>query len=192
MNRRGRATLGAGAVTPALVIVGDLAIAAFGSSGSSTSTNEATSNAGATPSPSASASSDTVDVAHSRLGNILVDSQGRTLYLWQADTGSQSTCGGACAAAWPPLLTSRAPTAGSGVDASLPGTTRRSGGAAQATYNQHPLYLFKGDAASGQTNGQGSTGFSATWHVLSPASNQITGSASATASAGGSGSSNGY
>jgi predicted lipoprotein with Yx(FWY)xxD motif len=114
MKRRGRATLGAGAVTPALVIVGALAVAACGSSSSTTSTNAATSNGGATPSSSASASSATVDVARSSLGSILVDSQGRTLYLWQADTGPQSTCGGACAAAWPPLLTSRAPTAGSG------------------------------------------------------------------------------
>jgi hypothetical protein len=46
------------------------------------------------------------------------------------------------------------------------------------TYNEHPLYLFTGDTASGQTTGQGSTGFGAPWYVLAPSGNLITGSAS--------------
>ena len=98
----------------------------------------------------------------------LIDSQGRTLYLWQADTGAKSTCTGACASAWPPLVTTGKPTAGSGVTSSLLGTTKRATGNDQVTYNGDPLYLFAGDTASRQTNGQGSRGFGAPWYVLSP------------------------
>jgi predicted lipoprotein with Yx(FWY)xxD motif len=64
------------------------------------------------------------------------------------------------------------------VKASLLGTTKRSDGTERVTYNQHPLYLFRGDTASGQTTGQGSTGFGAPWYVLSPGGDQITGAAS--------------
>jgi predicted lipoprotein with Yx(FWY)xxD motif len=106
--------------------------------------------------------------------------------------GSGGACSGACAAAWPPLLTTAAPTAASGVKASLLGTTKRSDGAEQVTYNQHPLYLFRGDTASGQTNGQGSTGFGAPWYVLAPSGSQITGSASTSGRGSGSSSSSGY
>ncbi len=151
-----------------------LAIAACGSSGSST-----TNTGGASASqPSASTSSGIVDVAKTSLGSVLVDSQGRSLYLWQADTGSKSTCNGACATAWPPLETTGKPNAGGGVKPSLLGTTRRTDGSEQVTYNGHPLYTFQGDTASGQTNGQGSAGFGALWFVLSPMGTQITSSAS--------------
>jgi predicted lipoprotein with Yx(FWY)xxD motif len=181
-------------VSPTLVAVGAVAIAACGGSSSSTSTTRTTSNAAATgtPPPSKSAASGRVDLATSDLGKILVDSRGRTLYLWQADTGPKSTCSGACAAAWPPFETTGAPNAGSGVNAGLLGTTKRSDGSKQVTYNQHPLYLFKGDTASGQTNGQGSTGFGALWYVVSTSGTQITRSSSRSGSASGSSSTTGY
>lgn len=89
-------------------------------------------------------------------------------------------------------MTTEAPTAGSGPKASLLGTTKRSDGAEQVTYNQHPLYLFTGDTASGQTNGQGSTAFGAPWYVLAPGGKQITGSASTSGPVSGSSSSSGY
>jgi Secreted repeat of unknown function len=88
-------------------------------------------------------------------------------------------------------LTTGAPTAGRGAKASLLGTTKRSDGAEQVTYNQHPLYLFTGDTASGQTTGQGSTGFGALWYVLSPGGNQITGATSTSGPVSGSSSPNG-
>ena len=76
--------------------------------------------------------------------------------------------------------------------ASLLGTTKRSDGTEQVTYNQHPLYLFRGDTASGQTTGQGSTGFGAPWYVLSPGGDQITGAASSSDPVSGSSSPSGY
>jgi predicted lipoprotein with Yx(FWY)xxD motif len=173
----------------ALIPLSALAVSACGGAAATASRPASSSTPTA---KTASAASATVGVANSGLGSILVDSTGRTLYLWQADTGPESACSGACAAAWPPLLTTAAPTAASGVKASLLGTTKRSDGAEQVTYNQHPLYLFRGDTASGQTNGQGSTGFGAPWYVLAPSGSQITGSASTSGRGSGSSSSSGY
>jgi len=165
------------------VALSAIAIAACGSGSSSKHTTIGTSAPAASLTPSStSALSGTVDLANSSLGPILITSQGRTLYLWQADTGAKSTCIGACAAAWPPLVTTGRPTAGSGVTSSLLGTTKRANGTEQVTYNSHPLYLFAGDTASRQTNGQGSNGFGAPWYVLSPQGNPLTGATASTTS----------
>ena len=123
----------------------------------------------------------TVGVNEGNLGRILVDSQGRTLYLFQKDVGTKSACYGACASAWPPLRTSGKPTAGGGANASMEGVTARSDGKQQVTYNGHPLYLFQGDQNPGDTNGEGVTEFGAQWFALSPAGNLV----SAPSSAGG-------
>ena len=134
-----------------------------------------------------SGSSATVSVANTGLGKILVDSQGKTLYLFAKDTGTKSTCSGGCATAWPPLRASGKPTAGGGAQASLLGTTPRSDGKPQVTYNGHPLYGFQGDSKPGDTTGQGNPGFGAPWYVLSPAGNEITTTTSASSGGG-----NGY
>ncbi len=107
-------------------------------------------------------------------GTYLTDSSGASLYLWVADTGSTSTCSGACATAWPPLLTTGKPTAGGKADASLLGTTTRSDGKKQVTYAGHPLYTFIGDKHAGDTAGQGSNGFGAKWWLVTPAGKAIT------------------
>jgi len=130
--------------------------------------------------------SGTVAVANSNLGNILVDSRGRTLYLFGADTGTKSACSGACAVNWPPLIASGTPTAGSGAKASLVSTSTRSDGKKQVTYNGHPVYLFAADQQAGDTNGQGVNAFGGSWFALTSAGNQVSGSNS------GSGTSSGY
>jgi predicted lipoprotein with Yx(FWY)xxD motif len=110
---------------------------------------------------SASTSSgSTVQVANSaQYGSIFVDAQGNTLYLFEQDTGSMSACTGACLATWPPLTVTGSPTAGAGLDASLLGTAKQADGSNQVTYNGHLLYLFTGDAAAGDTTGEGVEGF---------------------------------
>jgi predicted lipoprotein with Yx(FWY)xxD motif len=124
---------------------------------------------------SASSSSATkVGSANSMLGRILVDSHGRTLYLFARDRKGKSACSGACAAYWPPLIASGKPHAVNGAKASLLGTTRRTDGRLQVTYRHHPLYKYAGDAGRGQTNGQGLDDFAGKWWVLSPAGNKIT------------------
>jgi len=114
-----------------------------------------------------------VAIAKSRLGHILVDSKGITLYDFVKDNGTTSVCYGACAALWPPLTTSGKPVAGQGVRASLLGTTKRNDGKLEVTYNGHPLYYFVTDKKPGQTTGQGVDQFGAPWWVLSPAGKEI-------------------
>jgi predicted lipoprotein with Yx(FWY)xxD motif len=111
----------------------------------------------------------TVKIASSPLGRILVDSKGITLYDFPPDKTGASTCYGACAALWPPLITTAKPHAGAGVRASLLGTTKRSDGKLEVTYNGHPLYYFVTDRKPGQTTGQGVNQFGAPWWVISPA-----------------------
>jgi len=114
-----------------------------------------------------------VDIAKSPLGRILVDSKGITLYDFPPDKGATSVCYGACAALWPPLITSARPVAGPGVHASLLGTTRRKDGKLEVTYNGHPLYYFVSDRKPGQTTGQGVDQCGAPWWVISPAGKEI-------------------
>jgi predicted lipoprotein with Yx(FWY)xxD motif len=162
----------------ALIPLVALAVAACGGGGSAATA--------ATPKTSTGASA-TVGVAKSSLGSILVNSSGRTLYLFKADVGDKSACTGACATAWPPLAATGKPTAGSGLTASKLGTITRSDGTQQVTYNGHPLYLFSGDQKPGDVTGQGVTAFGASWFALTPSGNQASGSASGSGGGGGSG-----
>jgi predicted lipoprotein with Yx(FWY)xxD motif len=86
------------------------------------------------------------------LGRVLVDARGRTLYAFDLDKGGKSSCSGACAALWPPLLTSGAPRA-AGVPTAKLGTVKRSDGRLQVTFSGHPLYVFAKDTKAGQVNG---------------------------------------
>jgi predicted lipoprotein with Yx(FWY)xxD motif len=126
----------------------------------------------------------TVGVASSNLGDVLVDAQGRTLYLFGADTGTTSACSGACAVNWPPLVASGTPTIGNGAKASLVGTSTRSDGKQQVTYNRHPVYLFAGDQKAGDTNGQGVNAFGGSWFALTAAGSQVSASAPSGGSSG--------
>jgi predicted lipoprotein with Yx(FWY)xxD motif len=116
---------------------------------------------------SATGTNGTVSLRKTKLGLILVNSRGHTLYMFAKDKHGQSACSGSCAKFWPPLLQRGAPTAGPGVKASLLGTTRRSNGSLQLTYNKHPLYSFTLDTQAGQTNGEGNLAFGARWYAVS-------------------------
>jgi predicted lipoprotein with Yx(FWY)xxD motif len=168
--------------------VGGVAAVAFAVAGCGGSSGSQHASAYGAPSPTKAASSApapgvapaantsggaSVQFASSKLGRILVDSEGATLYLWQADKGTASTCNGACASAWPPLITNGKPLAGPGLSAAKLGTTKRSDGTIEVTYGGHPLYTFVGDSAPGQTTGEGNHGFGAEWDVLSAAGNKI-------------------
>jgi predicted lipoprotein with Yx(FWY)xxD motif len=155
-----------------------LAVAACGGGGAATAAAQKTS----TGAPA------TVGVAKTSLGSTLINSGGRTLYLFKADTGMQSACSSACATAWPPLLVTGKPTAASGLTTSNLGTITRSGGGHQVTYDGHPLYLFLKDKKPGDVNGQGVTAFGAAWFALTSSGNQA---ATPVPSSAGSGSSGG-
>ncbi len=156
--------IGALAATAAALLTA-LAISACGGSDGTTA-----------PPTTASGQPATIGLAdEGNLGQILVDTQGRSLYLFQKDIGTKSECTGACAAAWPPLRDTDEPLVGTDLSASKLGTTPRTDGKPQVTYNGHPLYLYSGDHKPGDTNGQGLNVFGGTWFALSGAGNMVSG-----------------
>jgi predicted lipoprotein with Yx(FWY)xxD motif len=144
-----------------------VALAVAGCGGSSSSGPPPA--AAATPPKTPVSQAVTVRVAKRDVGTILVDAHGRTLYLFKQDTGTKSTCTGACAQAWPPLHAAGTPTVDSRAKSSLLGASQRSDGTRQVTYNGHPLYTFQGDHKRGDTKGEGVVAFGAGWFAVSPA-----------------------
>ncbi len=179
------ATLAAAAMVLAACSNGSSSAGAAGAyGGGSTSTSSA---GGAT-----TATVGTADVG--QLGTVLVDGTGRTLYIFKNDTGTSSTCSGDCAATWPALVTSGAASAGMGVKSAMLGTTTRDDGTTQVTYAGHPVYLYSGDTAAGDANGQGIGGV---WFAVTAAGTPASamGGSSSSSSSGGyssSSSSGGY
>jgi predicted lipoprotein with Yx(FWY)xxD motif len=152
------------AVAIALVTIAAAAVAVLALSRSSTpAAPRAAAPATATPEPS-------VRVAKTKLGRILVNGQGRTLYLYVKDRGGKSACSRRCSQVWPPATVSGAPTAGRGVAAAKLTTTRGADHRRQLVYNGHPLYTLTADVRPGQINGEG---FLGTWYVVSAAGNRV-------------------
>jgi predicted lipoprotein with Yx(FWY)xxD motif len=150
-------------------------LAACGGSSNPSTAATSPSPAAASPSPSPAATGEKIMVAtNAKLGQILVDESGMTVYLFMSDTPTASTCYTTCATIWPPVVTTGAPQAGTGATASLLGTITRTDGKVEVTYNGHPLYYFVQDKAAGDAKGQGINGFGALWWVLSPAGAAIT------------------
>jgi len=128
--------------------------------------------AAATEAPAAAEGAATVALGQNdELGSFLVDDKGMTLYLFTKDTPDTTVCYEKCAVAWPPLLTTGDPVAAEGVDASLLGTTTRTDGTVQVTYNGWPLYYYEKDKAPGDVTGQDVGGV---WYVLSAEGTQVT------------------
>ena len=166
-----------------------------GSSSSSGSASNSTSPSAAAPASSASgsASSTVITTKTSSGGSFLTNSAGRAVYLFVADSAGKSTCSGACASAWPPVVATGQPTAAGGAQSSDLGTITRSDGTKQVTYDGHPLYYFVGDTGPGTDKGQGVDGFGAKWWLVAPSGSSITtavtigGAASSPSSSGGGG-----
>ena len=172
-RRRGRA---AGLVGAALA---GAALAACGSSGPSASGTTPTTTAPSTTASGGSTPFYEVKTGQvTGLGTVLVDGQGMTLYMFEPDKQSgQSTCYGACAQGWPPLILPvgvATPVAGPGVQASLLGTTHRSDGQTEVTYDKWPLYTWVSDSQPGQATGQALNNLGGLWYVLSPSGRVIT------------------
>ena len=158
-----------------LVAVAVLA-ATCGGSSTPTASGGSSSNAPATSAPPTTTSSAaptagtsvTLKTENGTAGVWLADQAGRTLYIFTKDTGTTSTCYGACATAWPPLTTTGTVAVSGNVSASQLGTTTRTDGTKQVTYAGHPLYYFQSDTSAGQTKGQGVQGV---WFLLGPNGN---------------------
>jgi predicted lipoprotein with Yx(FWY)xxD motif len=161
----------------ALPAVLALVVAGCGSGGDSSSSGGVygggSSNAGSETKPASSGDSGgaagVVSAAEvGDLGTILVTAGGMTLYDFHKDQGDRSSCYGACAAAWPPLLTEGNPQAQGAADRSMLGTTRRKDGTVQVTYNGRPLYTYVADQKPGEANGNDVDQFGAEWYALQP------------------------
>lgn len=150
-----------------------IAAAACGNSSPAAGTPYASPVVSSSPAPSTPAGGAVINAASTRLGTILVDGSGRTLYLFVADKGTTSVCYGQCATYWPPVLTKGSPSAGAGVNAALLGTTSRSDGTVEVTYGGHPLYYFVTDKKAGDVTGQGINGFGGPWYVVAPSGMQV-------------------
>lgn len=111
---------------------------------------------------------ETIATNSGSMGSYLTGDAGRSVYLWEGDHGMTSSCSNACASVWPPVTTTGAPQAGSGVTAGDLGTIKRSDGTMQVTYKGHPLYYYASDTAKGQTNGEAVNGFGAEWYLVKP------------------------
>jgi predicted lipoprotein with Yx(FWY)xxD motif len=175
-----------------LAALGAMALAVAGCGGGGSSTSE-TSNAGSKESASSESSSGTgsrygassenenassetagaesgagvVSLGNvQKLGMVLVDSNGMTLYDFHKDKGTTSSCYGPCAEGWPPMLTEGEPTVGNGASSSKLGTTERKDGTTQVTYAGHPLYTFVEDKKPGEANGNDVSAFGAQWYAL--------------------------
>lgn len=120
------------------------------------------SEAPASEAPPAAAAG-TIALADSSLGSIIVDAEGKTLYLFTKDADGTPTCYDDCATNWPPLLAAGEITAGTGLDAAKLTTVDRTDGTKQVKYGDWPLYYFAADATAGDTNGQGVGGI---WFVV--------------------------
>jgi predicted lipoprotein with Yx(FWY)xxD motif len=150
-----------------------LTVLAIGSAGSAARASAAPLRTASGRPAAVTGAKPTLGVRSTRLGKILVDSQGRTLYLFKKDSGTESACFGACATAWPPLRAAGKPKVGAGARGSMVASTKRSDGTPQVTFNGHPLYRFKGDAKAGDTNGEGLNAFGGRWFALSAAGKQV-------------------
>jgi predicted lipoprotein with Yx(FWY)xxD motif len=115
----------------------------------------------------------TVATRTTKLGRVLVNANGRTLYLFEKDKNRKSSCSGACAQAWPPLITHGSPKATSAAQASKLGSTKRADGRMQVTYAGHPLYTFAADKKAGDTKGEEVDAFGAEWYALSASGHKV-------------------
>jgi predicted lipoprotein with Yx(FWY)xxD motif len=161
------------------------ALAGCGSSSKSTTTSTTAASAIGTSSSSAKSAyagssapgasrAVLVSTKHGSAGTVLaVGPKKLTVYLFEGDKGSASTCSGACAGVWPPVRTTGTAQAGGAAVAADLGTVTRADGSKQVTYKGHPLYLFAKDKDQGDSYGQGITSFGSAWYVLAPSGNKI-------------------
>lgn len=117
-----------------------------------------------------------VSIRSTTLGSVLVDARGHTLYVFDLDHGTKSSCTGACAASWHAFLTSSKPVALHGVAAAKLGMAKRARGKFQVTFMGHPLYFFAGDTKAGDVHGASIVH----WAALSPAGAKIRAAATTT------------
>ena len=149
--------------------------AASASTTTASSTTAASSTTTALSSPAGAATSEITTKSLPGLGTVLVNGQGRTLYIFEPDKRTKVTCTGGCATAWPPVkLTGAKATTGGAVKPALVSSDPDPAGGRVVTYNGWPLYLFAGDSGAGTANGQALNSSGGLWYVITPAGTVVT------------------
>jgi predicted lipoprotein with Yx(FWY)xxD motif len=170
-------------------------LAACGSSGTSSSSSGGSAPAASSGSSSATAASTSasgIKTVSSTGGTVLTNAQGFTLYWFAIDTKTKSNCTGTCATFWPPVIGKPTMAAGSSLTGKW-GTIKRANGQLQATYDGHPLYLYKGDTAAGEVHGNSLNTAGGLWWAMTPSGAKLTTAAvTPSAAASKSGGSGGY
>jgi predicted lipoprotein with Yx(FWY)xxD motif len=115
----------------------------------------------------------TIDTRHTALGSIITDGNGFSVYLFEKDMGTSSTCYGSCTTQWVPVTTVGTPRVTGRAQASLLGTSTRRGGSIQVTYAGHPLYRYIGDHKPGDVTGEGLQTFGGGWDLISPSGDKV-------------------
>jgi len=156
--------------------VAALALAGCGSSDDGTTGGAYGSKGGGATKPAAAGPSEGAAVvavgAVPKLGKVIVEGGGLTLYDFHKDKGTVSSCYGECAQVWPPLTTEGQPKATGGVPASKLGTAERKDGTTQVTFAGHPLYTYVEDSKPGEANGNDFSSFGAEWYALEPSGSE--------------------
>lgn len=152
------------------------ALALLALAGCGSSTDGGTPAAAARASGAPSSASGGLKTAKSSLGRIVVDASGMTAYYFTKDTANSGTsaCTGECLQVWPPITTTSATPAASGVTGKV-GTITLPNGAKQVTVNGRPIYLYAPDVKPGDVKGQG---VGSVWYVLRPDGTMVTDQAS--------------
>ena len=162
----------------ALIVVGAAAVALFAAGCGGSNSYSSSSKLEQPDERPVASNSASLSLGSTSLGKVLVGANGRTLYLFEKDTGGMSSCTGGCAAAWPPFTTTGKPSAGTGVNAAMLSVTKRPDGKSQVVYAGHPLYYYSADTKAGDTNGQGLSAFGAKWYVVSAGGSKVASSGS--------------
>lgn len=139
-----------------------------GAAAGETTAAEATAPATTEPASEQGAGARTeITTADSQYGEVLFGGDDQAIYYFDKESGSKSECYGACAEAWPPVLTEGTPQAGAGAQAELLGTTERDDGTTQVTYDGHPLYYYVDDP-KGEVDCHNVEEFGGLWLAVQP------------------------
>lgn len=108
-----------------------------------------------------------IKTGDSEFGTMLFNDEGQAIYIWELEDSTEAECYGDCAEAWPPVLTDGAPRATGSVRSDLLGTTKRTDGSTQVTYNGHPLYYYAHEGA-GEVKCHNISTHGGLWWVIQP------------------------
>ncbi len=112
-----------------------------------------------------------ITTGDSQFGPMLFNEKKQAIYIWELEESDKAECYGNCAEAWPPVLTDGQPQATGDVNGSLLGTTKRTDGTTQVTYNGHPLYYYAHEAP-GEVKCHNISTHGGLWWVIQPNGNR--------------------